>query len=116
MPRLCEVYPGICLTTEEKARKNLSQVRTSVGKEPGTLHGLESRSGISGGDKNLMLLQGFEPRSVKHVPSRWTGSAIPGQKKDVVDMKCKRILLTRISRYLDVSTGPRRIAMGSCTG
>ena len=26
MPRLCEVYPGICLTTEEKARKNLSQV------------------------------------------------------------------------------------------
>ena len=25
MPRLCELYPGICLTTEEKARKNLSQ-------------------------------------------------------------------------------------------
>jgi hypothetical protein len=25
MPRLCEVYPGICLTTEEKARKKLSQ-------------------------------------------------------------------------------------------
>jgi hypothetical protein len=25
MPRLCEFYPGICLTTEEKARKNLSQ-------------------------------------------------------------------------------------------
>jgi hypothetical protein len=24
-PHLCEVYPGICLTTEEKARKNLSQ-------------------------------------------------------------------------------------------
>jgi hypothetical protein len=24
-PRLCEVYPGICLTAEEKARKNLSQ-------------------------------------------------------------------------------------------
>ena len=23
--RLCEVYPGICLTTEEKAGKNLSQ-------------------------------------------------------------------------------------------
>jgi hypothetical protein len=22
--RLCELYPGICLTTEEKARKNLS--------------------------------------------------------------------------------------------
>ena len=25
MHRLCELYPGICLTTEEKARKNLSQ-------------------------------------------------------------------------------------------
>jgi hypothetical protein len=24
-PRLCGLYPGICLTTEEKARKNLSQ-------------------------------------------------------------------------------------------
>jgi len=23
--RLCELYPGICLTTEQKARKNLSQ-------------------------------------------------------------------------------------------
>jgi hypothetical protein len=26
VPRLCGFYPGICLTTEEKARKNLSQV------------------------------------------------------------------------------------------
>jgi hypothetical protein len=25
VPRLCEFYPVICLTTEEKARKNLSQ-------------------------------------------------------------------------------------------
>jgi hypothetical protein len=25
VPRLCEFYPGICLTTEEKARKNHSQ-------------------------------------------------------------------------------------------
>jgi len=25
VPRICELYPGICLTTEEKARKNLSQ-------------------------------------------------------------------------------------------
>jgi hypothetical protein len=24
VPGLCELYPGICLTTEEKARKNLS--------------------------------------------------------------------------------------------
>jgi len=26
VPRLCEFYPGICLTTEEKARKTLSKV------------------------------------------------------------------------------------------
>jgi len=26
MPHLCGFYPGICLTTEEKARKNLSQL------------------------------------------------------------------------------------------
>jgi len=25
VPRLCELYPGISLATEEKARKNLSQ-------------------------------------------------------------------------------------------
>ena len=31
MPRLCEFYPGICLTTEEKARKNLSQGRKFLG-------------------------------------------------------------------------------------
>jgi hypothetical protein len=30
MPRLCEFYPGICLTTEEKARKNLSQGKKNV--------------------------------------------------------------------------------------
>jgi len=29
MPRLCELYPGICLTAEEKARKNLSQGKKS---------------------------------------------------------------------------------------
>ena len=25
VPRFCDVYPGICITTEEKARKTLSQ-------------------------------------------------------------------------------------------
>jgi hypothetical protein len=25
VPRLCELYPGICLTNEEEARENLSQ-------------------------------------------------------------------------------------------
>jgi hypothetical protein len=30
VPRLCGHHPGICLTTEEKARKNLSQFCLSV--------------------------------------------------------------------------------------
>jgi len=30
VPRLCEFYPGICLTTEEKARKNLSQRKKNL--------------------------------------------------------------------------------------
>jgi len=35
VPRLCELYPDICLTTEEKARKNLIQGsrRMPFGKE-----------------------------------------------------------------------------------
>jgi hypothetical protein len=30
VPRLCEFYPGICLTTAEKARKNLSQGKKNL--------------------------------------------------------------------------------------
>jgi hypothetical protein len=30
LPRLSEFYPGICLTTEEKARKNLSQGKKNL--------------------------------------------------------------------------------------
>jgi hypothetical protein len=32
VPRLCEFYPGICLTTEEKARKNLNQGKKNLSK------------------------------------------------------------------------------------
>jgi hypothetical protein len=35
VPRLCEFYPGICLTTEEKARKNLSQVKNILSHNTG---------------------------------------------------------------------------------
>ena len=34
VPRLCEFYPGICLTTEEKAWKNLSQGKTLQNPQP----------------------------------------------------------------------------------
>jgi hypothetical protein len=30
VPRLCEFYPGICLATEEKALKNLSEGRKNI--------------------------------------------------------------------------------------
>jgi len=30
MPRLCEFYPGICLTTDEKVRKNLIQGKKNL--------------------------------------------------------------------------------------
>jgi len=30
VPRLCKFYPGISLTTEGKARKNLSQVKKNL--------------------------------------------------------------------------------------
>ena len=30
VPRLCEFYPDICLTTEKKARKNLSQGKKNL--------------------------------------------------------------------------------------
>ena len=30
VPRLCELYPGICFTTEKKARKNLSQGKKNL--------------------------------------------------------------------------------------
>jgi hypothetical protein len=30
VPRLCEFYPGICLTVEEKALKNLSQGKKNL--------------------------------------------------------------------------------------
>jgi hypothetical protein len=35
VPRLCELYPGICLTSEEKARKPLSQGSRKVPRYPG---------------------------------------------------------------------------------
>ena len=30
VPRICEFYPGICFKTEEKAWKNLSQVKNNL--------------------------------------------------------------------------------------
>jgi hypothetical protein len=49
VPRLCGLYPGICLTTEEKARKNLSQGK--------------ARKNLSQGKARKNLSQGKKPQS-----------------------------------------------------
>jgi len=38
VPHLCGFYPGICLITEEKARKNLSQGRRRVPDDTMKIH------------------------------------------------------------------------------
>ena len=65
MPRLCEVYPGICRTTEEKARKILSQ----EGFHGGFSHFLQSQP-------SLETLQEDDFRRRVMLPSR-TASRIP---------------------------------------
>jgi hypothetical protein len=48
VPRLCEFYPGICLTTEEKAWKNLIQGKKNISQVKKNLGQLQS-------DKNLRV-------------------------------------------------------------
>jgi hypothetical protein len=43
LSRLCELYPGICLTTEEKTRKNLSQGSRRVPANTMKIHNLTIR-------------------------------------------------------------------------
>jgi hypothetical protein len=40
VPRLCELYPGICLTTEEKTQRNLSQGSRRVPADTMKIHNL----------------------------------------------------------------------------
>ena len=44
VPRLCKFYPGICLTTEKKERKNLSQGKKSLS---------QGKKNLSPGKKSL---------------------------------------------------------------
>jgi len=66
VPRLCELYPGICLTTEEKARKILSQGRKTSVRVEKTLTRLKN---LSQGTKNLSqgrkIIVGVEKTSVR---------------------------------------------------
>jgi hypothetical protein len=51
VPRLCEFYPGICLTTEEKARKNLSQGKENLSQVKKNLS--QGKENLSQVKKNL---------------------------------------------------------------
>jgi hypothetical protein len=51
VPRLCERYHDICLTTEKKTRKNLSQGKKNLGQ--GKKHLVQSKKNLSQGKKNL---------------------------------------------------------------
>jgi hypothetical protein len=46
VPRIYEFYPGICLTTEEKARKNLSQGKKNLSQVKKNLSGGQNAEGI----------------------------------------------------------------------
>jgi hypothetical protein len=48
VPHLCEFYPGICLKTEEKAQKNLSQGRKNLS---------EGKKNLSRGRINLSQVE-----------------------------------------------------------
>ena len=46
MPRLCEVYTGICLTTEEKTLKNVSQGSQRCDAHMMKIHGVEVEDSV----------------------------------------------------------------------
>jgi hypothetical protein len=51
VPHLCEFYPGISLTTEEKARENLSQGKKIL--IQGRINLIQGRKNLIKGKKNL---------------------------------------------------------------
>ena len=60
VPRLCEFYPGICLTTEKKSRKNPSQGTKNLG---------QVKKNLSETTKTSVRVQytyNIHSRSVKH--------------------------------------------------
>jgi len=71
VPRLCEFYPGICLTTEEKTRKNLSQGKKdlSQGKKDlsqGKKDLSQGKKDLSQGKKELYLSHSRSLRGLCH--------------------------------------------------
>jgi hypothetical protein len=66
VPRHCEFYPGICLTTEEKARKNLSQGKKTLSQS--TVYILSKHPHISRQYKTTTVKT--ETNTVHDIPKR----------------------------------------------
>ena len=73
VPRLCEFYPDICLTTEEKARKNLSQVKKNLSQVKKNLS--QVKKNLSQVKKNLSQIKENLSQSdydtAHHKPRPW---------------------------------------------
>jgi len=66
VPRLCELYPGNCPTTEEKARKNLRQGRRKVPDGHDLNAEMSSQAKVLTGGGDLREAQVSAPLSVSH--------------------------------------------------
>jgi hypothetical protein len=64
MPRLCEFYSGICLTTEEKAQKNLSQGKKNLSQGKKTSIRVQYAY-----YQNTHTLQNLHTHTHKHMPT-----------------------------------------------
>jgi hypothetical protein len=63
VPRLSKFYPGICLTTEEKARINLSQGKKIFSQSKKNLS--KGKKNLSQGKKTLSQSQKPQSKSVR---------------------------------------------------
>jgi hypothetical protein len=73
VPRLCEFYPGISLTTEEKARKNLSQGKKNLS---------QGKKNLSQGKKNLSQVKKNLSHSTVYILSKHPHITKPSQTLD----------------------------------
>jgi len=63
MPCFCDLYPGICLTTEEKACKNLSQGSQKV--PVGTMKTEYTEQSIHNNDRAYITISGTTNHIIK---------------------------------------------------
>ena len=77
VPHLCEFYLGICLTNEEKARKNLSQGEKNLSQVKKNL--IQVKKNLSQVKKNLS--QSRKPQSTKYASGSWDPGKRAGEER-----------------------------------